>query len=205
MLKGNLAGSWVSRAGALYPFVKIRQATGPLHQCIIERNVRQNRTYISKRNRFPIRQAGNERPFKSPHKSLNKCLETRSMSVRCLQEHTICTSCSIYLSPSTLLEVEDEVTTDGQSASLSSCWVRLEPMARFLFCLTIASFLTGHPLWREDGSVIYSYNCFWAVPEQSLWRPSPAELTTIFYCLTWDSPNLEDHVPIFISPRNRVA
>jgi hypothetical protein len=26
----------------------------------------------------------------------------------------------------------------------------------------------GHPLWREDGSVIYSYNCFWALPEQSL-------------------------------------
>jgi hypothetical protein len=23
-----------------------------------------------------------------------------------------------------------------------------------------------YPLWREDGSVIYSYNCFWALPEQ---------------------------------------
>jgi hypothetical protein len=34
----------------------------------------------------------------------------------------------------------------------------------------------GHPLWREDGFVIYSYNCFWALPEQSLWGPSPAEL-----------------------------
>jgi hypothetical protein len=34
---------------------------------------------------------------------------------------------------------------------------------------------------------------------------SPAELTAIFYCLIWDSPNLEGQVPVFISPRNRVA
>jgi hypothetical protein len=31
------------------------------------------------------------------------------------------------------------------------------------------------PLWREDGFVIYSYNCFWNLPEQSLWGPSPAD------------------------------
>jgi hypothetical protein len=49
------------------------------------------------------------------------------------------------------------------------------------------------------------YNCFWALSEQSLLGPSPAELTTIFYCLIWDSPNLEGQVPVFISPRNRVA
>jgi hypothetical protein len=61
------------------------------------------------------------------------------------------------------------------------------------------------PLWREDGSVIYSYHCLWAMPEQSLSGPSPAELKTLFYCLIWDSPNLEGQVPVFISPRNRVA
>jgi hypothetical protein len=49
------------------------------------------------------------------------------------------------------------------------------------------------------------YNCFWALTEQSLLGRSPAELTTIFYCLVWDSPNLEGQVPLFISPRNRVA
>jgi hypothetical protein len=27
--------------------------------------------------------------------------------------------------------------------------------------------MRGHPLRREDGSVICSYNCFWALPEQS--------------------------------------
>jgi hypothetical protein len=35
------------------------------------------------------------------------------------------------------------------------------------------------------------YNFFWALPEQSLLGRSPAELTAIFYCLVWDSPNLE--------------
>jgi hypothetical protein len=49
------------------------------------------------------------------------------------------------------------------------------------------------------------YNCFWDLPEQSLLGGSPAELTAMFYCLIWGSPNLEGQVPIFISPRNRVA
>jgi hypothetical protein len=35
------------------------------------------------------------------------------------------------------------------------------------------------------------YNCFWALPEQSLLGRSSAELTAIFYCLVWDSSNLE--------------
>jgi hypothetical protein len=55
------------------------------------------------------------------------------------------------------------------------------------------------------GSVIHLYNFFWALPEQSLSGPSPAELTTILYCLIWDSPNPEGHVPVFISASNRVA
>jgi hypothetical protein len=49
------------------------------------------------------------------------------------------------------------------------------------------------------------YNCFWALPEQWLLSRSTAELTAIFYCLIWDSPNLEGQVPVFISPRKRVA
>jgi hypothetical protein len=48
-------------------------------------------------------------------------------------------------------------------------------------------------------------NCFWALPDQSHLSRSPTELTAISYCLLWDSPNLEGHVPVFISPRNRVA
>jgi hypothetical protein len=49
------------------------------------------------------------------------------------------------------------------------------------------------------------YNCFWALPEQSLLGRSPAELMAIFHCLIWSSSNLEIQVPIFISSRNRVA
>jgi hypothetical protein len=46
-------------------------------------------------------------------------------------------------------------------------------------------------------------NYFWALPEQSLLRRSPAELTAIFYYLICDSLNLEGQVPVFISARNR--
>jgi hypothetical protein len=40
---------------------------------------------------------------------------------------------------------------------------------------------------------------------QSLNGPSRAEPVTILYCLIWNTPNLEVQVPVFISPRNRVA
>jgi hypothetical protein len=43
------------------------------------------------------------------------------------------------------------------------------------------------------------------LPEQSLLGRSPAELKATYYCLIWDSPNLEGQVPIFISPRNRMV
>jgi hypothetical protein len=40
---------------------------------------------------------------------------------------------------------------------------------------------------------------------QSLNSRSSAEPVTIPYCLIWDSANLKGKIPIFISPRNRVA
>jgi hypothetical protein len=43
------------------------------------------------------------------------------------------------------------------------------------------------------------YNCFWALPEQSLLGRSPAELTAFFYCLIRDFTNLEGQVPVFRS------
>jgi hypothetical protein len=82
---------------------------------------------------------------------------------------------------------------------------RLEPRTRFFFSDTSRFLDVGRPLWREDGSVIYSYSCSWALSEQSLSGPSPADLMTIFYYLIWDSPNLEGQVPVFIYPRNRVT
>jgi hypothetical protein len=56
----------------------------------------------------------------------------------------------------------------------------------FVFCLTTAGFL-GHPLWREDESVIDSYNCFWALPEQSLSGPSPAEHRR-YFTVSFETP-----------------
>jgi hypothetical protein len=40
---------------------------------------------------------------------------------------------------------------------------------------------------------------------QSLNGPSRAEPVTILCCLIWDSSNLEGQVPVFISPKNRMA
>jgi hypothetical protein len=62
----------------------------------------------------------------------------------------------------------------------------------------------GRPLWREVGSVVFS--CCWASPAQSLSGLSPAVLISIFYFLnSWDFPNLESQVPVFISPRSSAA
>jgi hypothetical protein len=61
----------------------------------------------------------------------------------------------------------------------------------------------GRPLWREDGSVIYLYNCCWALPEQSLLGRSPAELTAIFYCLIWDYPQFGGPGPRIYIPQEQ--
>jgi hypothetical protein len=43
-----------------------------------------------------------------------------------------------------------------------------------------------HPLWREDGSVVY--NCCWPSPAQLFSCSSPAGLITIFHCLRFETP-----------------
>jgi hypothetical protein len=77
-------------------------------------------------------------------------------------------------------------------------------MTRSFFSLMIVGFL-GAPSLTRGRVCNLLYNCFWALPEQSLLGRSPAELTAISYCLIWDSPNLEGRVPVFKSPRKRVA
>jgi hypothetical protein len=49
------------------------------------------------------------------------------------------------------------------------------------------------------------YNCYYPLPEHSLFGRSLSELTAVFYCLIWDSPNLKGQVLVFISARNRLA
>jgi hypothetical protein len=99
-----------------------------------------------------------------------------------------------------------EVAIDGQSASQPWCRAPIwNSWPDFSFLSDNCKFLAvGHPLWREDGHVIYLYNCFWVLPEQPLSDPSPAELT-IFCCLIWASPKLEGQIPLLISPINTVA
>jgi hypothetical protein len=106
-----------------------------------------------------------------------------------------------------VVEVEVEIATDGQAASVSWCRVPIWNLwSNFSFLSDSCGFLdVQHPLWREDRSVICLYNCFWALPEQSLSGSSPAELTTIFCCLIWDSLNVEVQLPIFMTPEDRVA
>jgi hypothetical protein len=52
---------------------------------------------------------------------------------------------------------------------------------------------------------ICSLHCCWSSPAQSFSGPTPAGLVTTFYCLKFETPNLEGQVPVFISPRNRVV
>jgi hypothetical protein len=68
----------------------------------------------------------------------------------------------------------------------------LGPKTRFLLLSDSCEFVdVGRTLWRWDGTVVY--NRCWPSPVQSFSGP------------TRDSPNLEGQVPVFISPRNRVA
>jgi hypothetical protein len=43
----------------------------------------------------------------------------------------------------------------------------------------------GRPLWREDGSVFCI--CCWPSPAQSFSGPSPLDLATTFYCLSFET------------------
>jgi hypothetical protein len=97
--------------------------------------------------------------------------------------------------------------TDSQSASLSWCQAASDQfffLIEIFFRHLLGCYCVAPSLTRGRVSNLLC-NFFWALTEQSLLGRSPAELTAIFYCLIWDSPNLEGQIPVFISPRNRVA
>jgi hypothetical protein len=76
------------------------------------------------------------------------------------------------------------ITTDGQSASLS--WYQAPIWGLwpdFYYCQTIAGL--------SDERTVLSFTMY--------------NVQYILLSHIWDSPNLEDQVPVFISPRNRVA
>jgi hypothetical protein len=59
--------------------------------------------------------------------------------------------------------------TDGLSASLSSYQAPIWcPRSYLCYLQKAAGFLCGHPLWREEGTVVYS--CCWPSPSHSLVR-----------------------------------
>jgi hypothetical protein len=95
------------------------------------------------------------------------------------------------------------LTTDGQSVNLFCSQVTIcysRPMFLYLSQELSSAicrvFSMEHPLWREDGSVICSYECYWGLPAQSLSGPSPAELETLSYRLIWDwVPFVTTYVP----------
>jgi hypothetical protein len=80
---------------------------------------------------------------------------------------------------------ESKLCYDRQSVSLSWCrgliW---GPRPNFLLSDSCGFLDVGHPLWREDGPVVY--NCCWSSSAQSFSGPRPAELIAIFYCLTFE-------------------
>jgi hypothetical protein len=118
---------------------------------------------------------------------------------------TILISYNLYL-----VEVEVNLRpTDSRSVCLG---VRRpsETCDKFFFLLEISirhlqlCYFVAPSLTRGRVCTLLCY-CFWVLPKRSLLGRSLAELTTIFYCLIWNSLNLEGQVPVFTSPRNRVA
>jgi hypothetical protein len=88
---------------------------------------------------------------------------------------SLCHSKKLSLHNWILLKLSCDRRPVGQSVLVSGSHVEL--LTRFFFLPGSWGFLNvWHPLWREDGSVIYLYKCFWVMPEQSLLGTSPTEL-----------------------------
>jgi hypothetical protein len=88
----------------------------------------------------------------------------------------------------------------GQCVLVSSAHLGLT--TRFCYSQTVAGMLMWGALSDERTGLPFT------IPAglcQSFLGPSPLGLAYIFYCLRFDSPNLEGQVPVFISPGNRVA
>jgi hypothetical protein len=72
------------------------------------------------------------------------------------------------------------------------------PLSFFFFFYSFGFVDVRSPLWREVGSVLFSF-CRES-PAQPFSDLSPTGLMSIVYCLYfWDSPKLEGQVPVFIS------
>jgi hypothetical protein len=111
----------------------------------------------------------------------------------------------------TSLPAGDCLTTNSWWVSLHSWLAFYRQSARIgakplevttrVFCkLTLAAIdFMYHPLWREDGSVVY--NCCWPSPAKSFSGPSPAGFMTTFYCLRIETPLTWRARPPYLYPK----
>jgi hypothetical protein len=100
------------------------------------------------------------------------------------------------------IKVRSYFMTDGQSVGMS--WYRAllwDLWPDITSCQNVAVWNLRSFLWGalSDERTGLQFTV------QSLNGPSRVEPVTILYCLIWDLANLEGQVPIFISPRNKVA
>jgi hypothetical protein len=78
------------------------------------------------------------------------------------------------------------IATDGRSISKSGFEPHLGLMTRYLLLFdSYGLVFVRRPFWREDRSVYCI--CCWVSPAQSFSGPSPLDLETIFYCLSFET------------------
>jgi hypothetical protein len=80
------------------------------------------------------------------------------------------------------------VTTDGYWASMSWCKHPSEAQDGFYYRNSCGFVDVGRPLWRENRSVVY--NCYWSLQAKSFSGTSPSGLSTIFFCLAFETPSI---------------
>jgi hypothetical protein len=78
---------------------------------------------------------------------------------------------------------QSHIAIDGQSTSKSWCRAPSGAHDQILLFDSYGLVFVGRPLWREEGSVFCI--CCWFSPAQSFSGPSPLDLATIFYCLSF--------------------
>jgi hypothetical protein len=104
-----------------------------------------------------------------------------------------------------LLTVSSYIMTDGQSASLS--WYKAPIWGLwpdFYYCQTIVGLLIWGSLSDERTGLLFTIAAVFA-STVILRSESCGAHDHILLSQIWYSPNPEDQVPVFISPRNRMA
>jgi hypothetical protein len=93
-------------------------------------------------------------------------------TTRCLLRLALTSDSELVCLKTNCPKVRVEVTTDGQSASLSWCQAPSGAQDQIFVTVDSCGFVDVEcPFWREDGSVVY--NCCWPSPAQAFSGSSP--------------------------------